>query len=64
MTLSPTQLRKMQQGRERARRQAERDAVARVRAYQRWLKAGSKLRDIPEIPSKGDYKIAQRRGKA
>lgn len=51
----------LRKGRERATRQRRRDAIRRVARYQAWLKAGSNLRSIPEIPSDADYRIARGR---
>jgi ferric-dicitrate binding protein FerR (iron transport regulator) len=53
------QLAKMREGRQRAERQRRREAIARVRAYEAWLKAGSVLRRIPAIPSDADYRTAR-----
>jgi hypothetical protein len=32
-----------------------------VREYRRWLKAGSDLRTMPEVPSDHDFKLARER---
>jgi hypothetical protein len=60
MTEEPHELRT---GRERYQRQAQavrrRDAVRRVRAYERWLKAGSPPGCCPPIPSNADYRAAR-----
>lgn len=40
-----------------ARRAAQ---VERVRAYQAWLRAGSPLRGIPDIPRNADYRAFRR----
>lgn len=54
----------MQQGRERARRQARRDAKARVRAFQAWLKRGSPFDStMPPPPSDADFRIARGDGR-
>jgi hypothetical protein len=53
--LTPEHLRALRAGRQRRAREAQREAVARVIAYKRWLERGSKLREIPEIPSDQDY---------
>ena len=45
----------LERGLARWRREERRRAVRRVELYKRWLAAGSKLRDIPEIPSDDDY---------
>jgi hypothetical protein len=53
--LTPEHLRALREGRQRRAREIKREAIARVTAYKRWLAAGSKLSDIPEIPSDEDY---------
>jgi hypothetical protein len=53
----------MKKGRERHLREQRREALARVAAYERWLKAGSRLREIPQIPSDADYAIARSAGR-
>ena len=61
MTPTPEHLRKMREGRLRAQRERERDAIHRVRQFTAWLKAGSVLRDIPrELPTDADYAIARK----
>lgn len=59
MTGEPKALR---DGRERYQRRAKqlrrREATKRVQAYQRWLKRGSPMREIPPIPSSADFKLA------
>ena len=52
----------MREGRERARAERRRRAVARVRAYERWLCSGSALRTIPPIPSDAEYRAARAAG--
>ena len=49
----------------RARREHEMrcQAIARVDAYRRWLRKGSRLRDIPTIPTDADFRTARRAGK-
>lgn len=48
-------------GRERAKRQRRREAVKRVRAFQRWCKRGSPMGagQVPPIPSNADFRIAR-----
>jgi len=59
--MSTTDLRR---GQRRYQQQQRRDAIRRVRAYTRWLKAGSDFRTIPrEIPSDHDYKVAREGGR-
>lgn len=53
----------LQQGQRRYRQERRKDAIRRVRAYQRWLKAGSDFRAIPAIPSDHDFKIARAAGR-
>jgi hypothetical protein len=55
--------RRLAQGRRRRQQESARASVARVRRYQAWLRAGSRLRDIPTIPSDADYAVARRLGK-
>lgn len=57
--MTPAQLRRMQAGRRRWLAQQDREARARVRAFKRWLAAGSPLRSIPEIPTDADYRRVQ-----
>lgn len=52
----------LQDGRRRAQAERRLNAISRVRNYERWLKAGSLLRAIPEIPSDADYRIARNAG--
>lgn len=52
----------MRRGAVKARRRRDREAVARVRAYEAWLKAGSPLKSIPPIPRDSDFRIARRAG--
>jgi hypothetical protein len=44
---------------DRRRRKA---AIARVLTFERWLKNGSKLGQIPCVPSDNDYNIARAAG--
>ena len=53
----------LKQGHKRWVAEQRKAAIARVVAYERWLRAGSKLRDIPAIPSNDDYKKAREAGK-
>jgi hypothetical protein len=47
----------MQKGRERVNREKRKEAVKRVEAWTKWLKAGSDLKKIPEVPTDADYRI-------
>lgn len=61
MALTAQQKKAMAAGRARKRKTDERAAVARVLAYTRWLKAGSKFDgSMPTLPNNADYKIARR----
>ena len=60
--MTTAQLQAMQAGRRRADRERLRNAIDRVRNYERWLRTGSVLRRIPEIPSDADYRIARNAG--
>ena len=53
--LSAAHKRAMAQGRERARREEQKDSKKRVVTYRRWLANGSVLKEIPEIPSDSDF---------
>jgi hypothetical protein len=39
-----------------------REAIARVKAYEKWLKSGSDFKKMPEVPSDNDYKLARAKG--
>ena len=53
----------MREGRERARAERRRRAVAGVRAFERWLCSGSALSGpISPIPSEADYRAASAAG--
>lgn len=62
MTMTEEHKRKLAAGRKRKQRELDREAIVRVKAYRRWLQAGSKVRAIPAIPSDNDYKVARRAG--
>lgn len=47
-------------GRRRYQDMRRRQAVKRVREFQRWLKRGSPLGRMPAIPSSADFRIAKR----
>jgi hypothetical protein len=52
-------------GRRRYQRQQRREAIARVRAYQKWLRDGSSFRTIGrlgKLPTDNDYEVARRAG--
>jgi hypothetical protein len=53
----------MREGRIRAERERRKAGIARAVAYERWLARGSKLRDIPPIPTDADYELARAAGK-
>lgn len=53
--MSAKQPAELRRGLERWRREDRRRSVARVDAYKRWLRRGSKVSEIPEIPSDTDY---------
>lgn len=59
--MNSAQIRAMQDGRKRSARERERDSIYRVRAYTKWLKAGSNLRTMPDLPTDADYALARRR---
>ena len=63
MSLTAQHKRAMAAGRARQLREDRSDAVRRVVAYTKWLKAGSNFRQIPEIPSDSDYQAARRAGR-
>ena len=44
-------------GRDVARRRRHRDAVVRIREFQRWLKHGCPRGEMPRMPSQADYRI-------
>jgi hypothetical protein len=58
-----TQPAHLKAGRERAAKQRKREAIARVKAYERWLAKGAPLKDIPTVPSNNDYAVARAAGK-
>jgi hypothetical protein len=58
--MTTDQLRRMQAGRRAATRERHREAIRRVTAFERWLKRGSRLRDIPPIPTDDDYAVMRR----
>lgn len=43
------------EGRRRAAKQRASGGNDRVRAYLKWLRSGSKLREIPTVPSDADF---------
>jgi len=49
----------MREGRERRQPARREEAITRVREYERWLRSGSVLRDIPAIPTDQDYRVAR-----
>jgi hypothetical protein len=49
-------------GRERAREAADNQAVTRVIVWKQWIKDGSPIRRVPEVPSDTDYDIFRRKG--
>jgi hypothetical protein len=52
-------------GQRRYQAQQRREAIARVRAYQKWLADGSSLKTIgrlEKIPTDNDYEVARRAG--
>ncbi len=53
----------MQKGAARYRREQRREAIRRVVVFERWLRTGSRLRDIPAIPTDADYALARAAGK-
>lgn len=61
--MNSTRKRAMAEGRKRWERQQRRDALDRVAAFERWLKAGSPSGGCPVIPSDADYAAARRAGK-
>lgn len=60
-TQNPDSIRALRRGAVAYRRRERASAVARVRAFQRWLRAGSPLSRIPEVPSDNDYRLARGR---
>lgn len=61
--MTHAQLKRMEAGRRRKQREQQRGAIARVVAFERWLAAGSVLRQIPCLPTDVDYAIARAAGK-
>ena len=64
--MTATQPAALKRGAKRWQAEQRREAIARVVAYERWLKAGSDLRKLAKldrIPSDADYKIARAAGK-
>lgn len=60
MTGEPEALRKGREAHQRqAKRLRHREAAKRVRAYMRWLKAGSPAGAIPPVPSSADFRISR-----
>jgi uncharacterized protein with GYD domain len=55
MTLTPEHIKAMQEGRRRAAATNKNAGAKRVADYTAWLKAGSNLLQIPEIPKDSDY---------
>lgn len=43
-------------GRRRAYKRRHAEAIRRVNAWQQWLRAGSPIRSIPEVPTDADYR--------
>lgn len=72
--MTKTQLKALQQGRERAAKRERRAAVGRVRAYRAWLRRDSEIsalrkrghsakrEHMPAVPSDNDFKIAREEG--
>lgn len=52
----------LRQGRLEAARRKDRDAVARVRAFRRWSRAGGDPHTIPAIPTDHEWKVALTKG--
>jgi hypothetical protein len=61
--MDAAQQKALQAGRARAERERRRAGIRRVVVFERWLAVGSKLRDIPEIPTDADYALARAAGK-
>jgi hypothetical protein len=63
--VTATQQAALARGRKRYQAEQRREAIARVIAYERWLKAGSDFGKLAglEIPSDSDYRIARAAGK-
>lgn len=59
MGLSDSHKAAMQAGRRKKRDARAEQARKRVQAFTQWLKAGGRLRDIPEVPSDEDYRVAR-----
>lgn len=55
--MDATQKQALAEGRARQLREHRREAIRRVKAYQAWLRSGSKTKRIPAIPSDADYGI-------
>lgn len=53
--MRPEHIAAMQAGRRAAADARRQSAEARVEAFRAWLRAGSVLRDIPEIPTDADF---------
>lgn len=49
-------------GKQAAKKERDRNRIMRVKVYEAWLRAGSDVRDIPEIPSDDDYAHARTKG--
>lgn len=60
MGMSESHKAAMQAGRRRMLDAKAEHARRRVEAFTTWLKAGSRLRDIPEVPTDDDYRLARR----
>lgn len=55
--LSDAHKKAMQKGREKARKEKQKEQIKRVEVYQAWLKAGAFFCDIPPVPTDADYRI-------
>lgn len=50
----------MAEGRHRAMRSRQRDAVKKVRAWQRWLLSGADFRTEPPRPRDAEFRLARK----
>ena len=62
MTLSKQHLAALAEGRRKARTVRQDNAVDTLRAYRKWLLAGSPLGHMPQVPTDTQYELARDAG--
>ena len=52
----------MAEGRERARRRRQREAIRKVREFRAWCQSGGDFRVMPAVPNDAEYRTARKAG--